>query len=169
MHHTAFFNKAWRPAPWTLLPGVAFLLFTSGFTHAGEMPGVKESCFGIHVVDEATGRGVPLVELRTVNDLRYVTDNAGWIAFQEPGLMNREVFWHVNGPGIQREKDGFGFACFRALTLPAVPDPLQSPSYRSESRPPALPRRETWVVAGWRHAAAYTSWSGRGSTRCRKI
>ena len=116
MHHTAFFNKAWRPAPWTLLPGVAFLLFTSCFTHAGEMPAVKESCFGIHVVDEATGRGVPLVELRTVNDLRYVTDNAGWIAFQEPGLMNREVFWHVNGPGIQREKDGFGFACFRALT-----------------------------------------------------
>jgi hypothetical protein len=46
---------------------------------------VKEPYFGIHVVDEATGRGVPLVELRTVNDVALVTDSAGWIAFHEPG------------------------------------------------------------------------------------
>ena len=67
--------------------------------------------FGMHVVDAATGNGVPLVELRTVNDIRLVTDNAGWIAFKEPGLMNREVFFHVSGPGIEVTKDGFGFAC----------------------------------------------------------
>ena len=44
--------------------------------------------FDIQVVDDATGRGVPLVELRTVNDISYYTDSAGHIAFHEPGLMN---------------------------------------------------------------------------------
>ncbi len=77
---------------------------------------VAPGWFGIHVVDEVTGKGVPLVELRTVNDIRLVTDNAGWIAFKEPGLMNREVFFHVSGPGIEVAKDGFGYACYRPIT-----------------------------------------------------
>lgn len=71
------------------------------------------SYFGIHVVDEDTGRGVPLIELRTVNDIRCVTDNAGWVAFNEPGLMNREVFFYVYGPGYEKEKDGFGYVGMR--------------------------------------------------------
>ena len=29
---------------------------------------VKPPYFGIHVIDEATGRGIPLIEMRTVND-----------------------------------------------------------------------------------------------------
>ena len=66
--------------------------------------------FGIHVVDEQTGRGVPLVELETVNHLRYVTDSAGWIAFHEPGLMGEPVFFHVKSHGYEHTKDGFGFA-----------------------------------------------------------
>ena len=41
--------------------------------------------FAIEVVDAATGRGVPLVELRTVNDIRYYTDSNGLAAFDEPG------------------------------------------------------------------------------------
>lgn len=64
--------------------------------------------FGIHVIDVATGRGVPLVELRTVNDVAFVTDSAGWVAFQEPGLMDREVYFAIESPGYEREKDGFG-------------------------------------------------------------
>ena len=32
--------------------------------------------FGIRVVDGASGRGVPLVELETVNHIRFVTDSA---------------------------------------------------------------------------------------------
>ena len=43
--------------------------------------------FGIQVVDADTGAGVSLVELKTTNDQVYHTDNAGWIAFYEPGLM----------------------------------------------------------------------------------
>jgi hypothetical protein len=64
--------------------------------------------FGIHVIDEATGRGVPLVQLRTVNDITLWTDSAGWVAFQEPGLMDREVYFAIESPGYEKAKDGFG-------------------------------------------------------------
>jgi hypothetical protein len=63
----------------------------------------------IRVTDAATGRGVPLAELETVNGLRFVTDNAGRVAFYEPGLMDREVFFTVRSHGYQAKKDGFGF------------------------------------------------------------
>jgi Cellulase (glycosyl hydrolase family 5) len=79
---------------------------------------VAEPFFGIRVVDEASGRGVPLVELRTVNNIRCVTDNAGWIAFHEPGLMGREVFFYVAGPGYEFPKDGFGFVGTRVTPKP---------------------------------------------------
>ena len=66
--------------------------------------------FGIQVVDEQTGRGVPLVELETVNHLRYVTDSAGWIAFFEPGLMGQRIFFTVKSHGYEFPTDGFGYA-----------------------------------------------------------
>ncbi|WP_437187776.1 hypothetical protein SH668x_001186 [Planctomicrobium sp. SH668] len=66
--------------------------------------------FGIQVVDEATGRGVPLIELETVNAIKYVTDSNGMVAFLEPGLMNRDVYFHVRGHGYDLPKDGFGFS-----------------------------------------------------------
>lgn len=62
----------------------------------------------IRVIDSATGRGVPLVELETVNSLTFVTDNAGRVAFHEPGLMDREVFFFVRSHGYESPKDGFG-------------------------------------------------------------
>ncbi len=64
----------------------------------------------IEVTDAATGRGIALVELRTTNHLRYVTDNAGVIAFDEPGLLGSEVFFTIHAPGYEVPKDGFGFA-----------------------------------------------------------
>jgi len=67
------------------------------------------SYFAIQVVDDQTGRGVPLIELRTVNEIRWQTDSAGWVSFNEPGLMNREVFFHVEGPGYEYPKDGDKF------------------------------------------------------------
>lgn len=70
---------------------------------------VKEPYFGIRVIDEETKRGVPLVELRTVNDIAIYTDSAGWVAFHEPGLMEREVYFHIASPGYEYPKDGFGF------------------------------------------------------------
>jgi hypothetical protein len=67
----------------------------------------------ILVVDSETGRGVPLVELETVNGLDFVTDNAGRVAFYEPGLMDREIYLHVRSHGYQIDKDGFGNAGVR--------------------------------------------------------
>src|SRR5262245_22377017 len=65
--------------------------------------------FTVTVVDEQTGRGVPLVELRTVHDARYYADSNGVLAFHEPGLMGQKVFFHVRSHGYEFPKDGFGF------------------------------------------------------------
>lgn len=66
--------------------------------------------FRIEVVDAETGRGVPLVELRTVNDIRLFSDSQGIVSFDEPGLLGRTVFFHVKTHGYDFPKDGFGFA-----------------------------------------------------------
>lgn len=73
--------------------------------------------FTITVVDDETGRGVPLVELKTTNDIQYVTDSNGIVAFYEPGLMGRDVFFHVRSHGYSYPKDNFGYA---GRTLRAV-------------------------------------------------
>ncbi len=72
--------------------------------------------FEIQVVDEATGRGVPLIELRTVNQIRHVTDSQGYVAFFEPGLMDQNVFFFVEGDGYEHAADGFGMRG-RALSV----------------------------------------------------
>jgi hypothetical protein len=64
--------------------------------------------FKIQVIDDQTKRGVPLVELRTVNNVRYYTDSAGLVAFYEPGLMGQSVFFFVESRGYEYPKDGFG-------------------------------------------------------------
>ncbi|HTN01378.1 MAG TPA: hypothetical protein VL132_05850, partial [Planctomycetaceae bacterium] len=45
----------------------------------------------IEVVEQGTGWPVPLVELRTIHNVRLVTDNAGVIACDLPELMGRET------------------------------------------------------------------------------
>jgi hypothetical protein len=74
--------------------------------------------FRIRVIDQETGRGVPLVELRTVNNIRLYTDSAGIVAFDEPGLMNTRLFFHVGSHGYQFAKDGFGYAGTRLQVTP---------------------------------------------------
>ncbi|MHC4165451.1 MAG: hypothetical protein ACYSWQ_00675 [Planctomycetota bacterium] len=76
--------------------------------------------FKIQVVDRQSGRGVPLVELRTVNDIRHLTDSNGTVAFHEPGLMNRDVFFHVESHGYEFPKDGFGYRGRRLKTAPGT-------------------------------------------------
>jgi len=74
--------------------------------------------FKIQVADSSTGRGVPLVELRTVNNIRYYTDSNGIVAFHEPGLMDREVFFFVESHGYEFPKGGFGYRGTKLKTLP---------------------------------------------------
>lgn len=88
--------------PRAVIAAVLFLVCLMRAAHASEY-------FAIRVVDEATGRGVPLVELSTTGSAQYVTDSAGLVAFEEPGLMNQRVFFTVKSHGYECPADGFGF------------------------------------------------------------
>ncbi len=97
-----------------LLVASSLFLFSGNAVCSDELP----DYFGIRVVDAQTGRGVPLVELETVNHLRWVTDSGGWVAIYEPGLMGQQIFFSVRSHGYQFAKDGFGYAGKR-LTVEA--------------------------------------------------
>ncbi|MCP4710899.1 MAG: hypothetical protein GY869_19935, partial [Planctomycetes bacterium] len=90
-----------------------FLLFM-GTTQAQ-----SNNYFKIKVIDQSTGRGVPMVELETLNSVRYVTDSNGLVAFFEPGLMDRPVYFRVLSAGYKfaRPTDRFGH---RGVTLQTV-------------------------------------------------
>src|SRR4051812_36139595 len=60
---------------------------------------VPPDVFGIAVLDAETARGIPLVELETVNHLRFVTDSEGMVAIREPDLEKIRVFFHVHAAG----------------------------------------------------------------------
>ena len=72
----------------------------------------------IEVVEQGSGWPVPLVELRTTHSVRFVTDNAGVIAFDLPELMGRETWFDVIGHGYERPKDGFGYRGVRLTPEP---------------------------------------------------
>lgn len=65
--------------------------------------------FQIQVIDRETKRGIPLVELKTVNQIQYVTDSNGVVAFSEPGLMDQDVYFFIQSHGYTYPQDGFGF------------------------------------------------------------
>lgn len=96
----------------TVLPIVCLLAWLGAAGGGAGRP------FGIHVVDSVTGRGVPLVELRTTSNLCYVTDSGGWVAFSEPGLMGQEVWFGIQSHGYEADKDGFGYAGVRLKPSP---------------------------------------------------
>jgi len=77
-----------------------------------------ENPFTIEVVDAATERGVPLIELETVNNQRFVTDSNGLIAITEPDLLGETIYFHVRGHGYQHAADGFGFRGQKLELLP---------------------------------------------------
>src|SRR6266571_3352223 len=70
------------------------------------------------VVEKGTDWPVPLVELRTTHNVRFVTDNAGVIAFDLPELMGRETWFDVIGHGYDVPKDGFGYRGVRLKPEP---------------------------------------------------
>ncbi len=74
--------------------------------------------FAIQVIDDQTGRGVPLVELTTTNAISYFTDSAGMVAFNEPGMMGLPVFFQVKSDGYECPSKVFGKP---GVTLKALP------------------------------------------------
>jgi hypothetical protein len=49
-----------------------------------------------------------MVELKTTNSVKFVTDNAGRVAFDLPELMGQEVWLDVTSDGYEIAADGFG-------------------------------------------------------------
>ncbi len=74
--------------------------------------------FCIEVLDESTGRGVPLVELETMDNQLYVTDSAGRVAFDEAGQMGVPVWFSMRTHGYDLPIDGFGMTGQRFTPQP---------------------------------------------------
>src|SRR5947209_2326615 len=101
----------------------AFLLMLVAALHLSQIGAVRakpSQYFGIEVVDEATGRGVPMVELQTTSGVRCYTDSNGLIAFYEPGAMNRKVWFGVSSHGYEFPPDGLGIRGVRLETRPGA-------------------------------------------------
>ena len=96
-----------------LLP---FFLAAATAAHAAA---AGEPC-RIEITEKGSGWPVPLVELRTTHSERFVTDNAGVIAFDSPELMERETFFSVIGHGYEVKADGFGIRGVRLTPKPGA-------------------------------------------------
>lgn len=106
-----------RGSHWSIAALVLVAVFLSSTPHTNAASS-SQSYHQIQVVDSQTGRGVPLVELDTVDRVRYVTDSAGRIAFEERGQMNQAVFFSVRSHGYELAPDGFGIVGVRVETRP---------------------------------------------------
>ena len=69
----------------------------------------------INIIEESSGWPVPLVELTTTHHVRFVSDNAGVIAFDLPELMGKETWFSVRGHGYVVPKDRFGYRGVRLV------------------------------------------------------
>ena len=87
---------------------VAMLCVNHGANLAGAEESVATRYCAIEVVEKGTGWLVPLVELRTVHHVSFVTDNAGAVAVDLPELMGRETWFGVSSDGYEVAADGFG-------------------------------------------------------------
>jgi len=74
--------------------------------------------FRVEIVEKGSNWPVPLVELRTVNHIRFFSDNNGFISLDAPELMGREVWFDVLSPGYEIPKDGFGMRGVRFKVEP---------------------------------------------------
>jgi hypothetical protein len=72
----------------------------------------------IEVVERGSGWPVPLVELRTTHEVRFVSDNAGVIACDLPELMGQETWFTISGHGYEARADGFGMRGVRLTPQP---------------------------------------------------
>ena len=88
-------------------PILVVLMFATWLTAARTAE--RSDVFKIQIVDDQTGRGVPLVELKAVTNQRFITDSAGVVAIREPELFGQTVFFHVSSHGYEFPKDGFGY------------------------------------------------------------
>jgi hypothetical protein len=67
---------------------------------AQPVPG-RDQLFRIDAIDSETGRGVPLIELRTPDGASYWTDNHGIVAFDDLASMGRRLRFEVTADGYR--------------------------------------------------------------------
>ncbi len=96
-----------RPKYWGFLSLLAIIFYTPWLQP--RLQGEEKNYFEIEVIDAQSKRGVPLIDLSTTNDIHYITDSAGRIAFNEPGFMDQEIYLSIQGHGYEYPADGFGF------------------------------------------------------------
>lgn len=96
---------------------LARVLLSSG---ADARAAERSAACRIEIVDKETGWPVPLVELSTNHHVRFVSDNAGLIAFDLLELMGRETWFNVRGHGYEVSPDGFGLRGVRLTPQPGA-------------------------------------------------
>ena len=69
----------------------------------GQGPAVTAKLWGVRCVDDATGRGIPAVQVSILNYIAEWTDSAGWAAFAEPDFarLRTSVWVKFNADGFQ--------------------------------------------------------------------
>lgn len=109
-------RTSWRLV--SILPSILSCIVA--LSQAGEqaLAGDAARACRIVVIDEQSQWPVPLVQLTTTDDVRYVTDNAGVIALDDPTLMNQTIWFHVSGHGYEVAADGFGYCGVRLMPRP---------------------------------------------------
>jgi len=105
-------HRAW------LAFSIASLLFWDGGWNCGvraqqPVDQSESTACRILIVDDQNGWPVPLVELRTIHQVRLVSDNAGVIALDLPELMGVSTWFHIHGHGYEVPADGFGYRGIR--------------------------------------------------------
>jgi hypothetical protein len=68
----------------------------------------KDPFFIIKVVDKNSQRGIPMVELKTLNAIKAYSDNEGYIALSEPDLMDLDLYFEIKSTGYKYPKDPTG-------------------------------------------------------------
>lgn len=68
----------------------------------------KHAYFTITVRDAASKAALPGALVETTNHVVFRADKHGVVAFYEPGLMGKDVYFRVTRPGYEQAKDGFG-------------------------------------------------------------
>jgi hypothetical protein len=101
-------NPCWREV------AAIAILFSVSISLKATAAEPKELC-KILVTEKGTAWPVPLVELRTTHLARFVTDNAGVIAFDLPELMDQETWFDLHGHGYQVPADVFGYRGVRLV------------------------------------------------------
>jgi hypothetical protein len=75
---------------------------------------------GITVVEKGSGWPVPMVEFRTIHQVRFVSDNAGRVAFDLPELMGQETWFTVISDGYEVPADKYGRRGVRLTPRPGA-------------------------------------------------